>query len=88
MEEKMKAILSSFDIRKLRSGCNVPGCSRKPDLEVVINQRSHRKGVKSLASLYVCKSHRKNVDALAKKLGTASPGLLTECSISEIKKGR
>ena len=84
----MRAILSAFDIRKLKSKCNFPGCESKPVLEVSIFQKSHRRGGRSLASIYVCKSHITNAERLVFELREATPGMMTEYITTEISKGR
>lgn len=88
MEEQTKAILSAFDIRKLKLKCNFPGCEKKPDFETMLFQRSPRKSRKNLASIYVCKDHLKSVQELAELLRNDNPKLITDFQKIEIKGGR
>lgn len=88
MEEQTKAILSVFDIRKLKLKCNAPGCEKRPDFEAMLFQRSPRKSRKNLASIYVCKEHLKSVQDLAELLRNANPKLITDFQKIELKKGR
>ena len=83
----MKTILSAFDIRKLRARCNFPGCQKRPVSELTISQRSHRKGEKALASIYVCKCHIRDAERLAESIGSFSRDMIIECRKRDMKKG-
>lgn len=88
MQEKMKTILSAFDIRKLGTECNYPGCASPPEFKLSLRQRSHRRGERALASIFVCRGHMSEVERLAERLRNESPGMLIEFHETEIKKGR
>lgn len=83
----MKTILSVFDIRKLGAVCNYPGCNINPDFKLSLKQRSHRRGERALASIFVCKKHMNEADLLAERLRKESRGMLIEIHSTEIRKG-
>ena len=55
----MQFVLQRFDIKKLRTGCNVKGCKEKPKKELLILEFEGRKPVRRIASIYMCAKHCK-----------------------------
>ncbi len=75
--EILKWSLSVFDISKLRSACNVNGCSNVPQkgfsvFEYVLNKRT------DLVTVYLCPEHSKEINNYLKSLRQLAPNMILE----------
>lgn len=55
--EIMQFIVQRFDIKKLRTGCNVKKCRKAPSKELLILEFNGNKPARKIASLYLCEKH-------------------------------
>jgi len=79
-----ETILGMLDIRKLKSSCNYPNCSKKPEKEILIYEYTMRKSI-GLATLYLCREHADVAKGLVTKIRNIDPKSIIESKQKEME---
>ena len=73
--EAMQFILQKFDIKKLRTGCNIKGCKKVPTKELLLLEFDRKRPARRIASLYLCEKHcKKEANSISKELNKTKAG--------------
>ncbi len=85
MREITDAIVQGFEIRRLKSQCNLPACSRKPEKAIDMYEYTMKRGRRVFATLYMCSEHASVVRDMLRKIKETAPQMLVGSDVRDIK---